>query len=58
MNGKSVVSVRRACTIGRLVAVARGLGGSRLFRRNYEQTYVLVTGRRFGVFDGLIEQQG
>ena len=43
---------------GRLVAVARGLGGSRLFRRNYEQTYVLVTGRRFGVFDGLIEQQG
>lgn len=43
---------------GRLVAATRGLGGSRLFRRNYEQTYALVTGRRFGVFDGLIAQQG
>lgn len=42
----------------RLVAMARGLGGSRLFRANYEHTHALVTGRRFGVFDGLIEQQG
>lgn len=42
----------------RLAAMARGLGGSRVFRPNYEQTNVLVTGRRFGVFDGLISQQG
>ncbi|MFL6071662.1 MAG: hypothetical protein ACJ72Y_10320 [Actinomycetes bacterium] len=42
----------------RIVATARGLGGKRVFRANFERTYVLATGRRFGVFDGLITQQG
>ena len=42
----------------RIVATARGLGGRRVFRANYERTHVLPTGRRFGVFDGLITQQG
>ena len=42
----------------RIVATARGLGGKRVFRANFERTYVMPTGRRFGVFDGLITQQG
>jgi hypothetical protein len=42
----------------RIVATARGLGGKRVFRPNFEQTHVLPTGRRFGVLDGLITQQG
>ena len=42
----------------RIVAMARGLGGKRVFRPNYERTHVLPTGRRYGVFDGLITQQG
>ena len=42
----------------RIVAMARGLGGKRVFRANYARTHVLPSGRRFGVFDGLIIQQG
>ena len=42
----------------RIVAMARGLGGKRVFRPNYERTHVLPTGRRYGVFDGMITQQG
>jgi hypothetical protein len=42
----------------RLAAAARGLAGNRVFRPNYELTQVLITGRRFGVYDGLIGQQG
>ena len=43
---------------GRLVTVARGLGGRRVFRPNYPTMLTMVTERRFGVFDGLITQQG
>lgn len=42
----------------RIVAMARGLGGKRVFRANYERTHVMPTGRRYGIFDGLITQQG
>jgi hypothetical protein len=42
----------------RIVAMARGVAGKRVFRANFEHTHVLPTGRRFGVFDGLITQQG
>ena len=41
-----------------IVAMARGLAGSRVFRANYEAMLTMPTGRRFGVFDGLITQQG
>ncbi len=42
----------------RLVTMARGLGGHRVFRPNYPTMLTMVTERRFGVFDGLITQQG
>jgi hypothetical protein len=42
----------------RIVAMARGLGGKRVFRANYQQSQVLPSGRRYGIFDGLITQQG
>ena len=38
--------------------MARGLAGNRVFRANYEAMQTMPTGRRFGVFDGLITQQG
>jgi hypothetical protein len=41
-----------------IVAMARGLAGNRVFRANYEAMLTMPTGRRFGVFDGLITQQG
>lgn len=41
-----------------IVAVARGLAGRRVFRPNYAEMQTMPTGRRFGVFDGLITQQG
>lgn len=41
-----------------IVAMARGLGGNRVFRPNYPALHGLPTGTRFGVFDGLITQQG
>jgi hypothetical protein len=41
-----------------VVAMARGLGGSKVFRPNYRTLHSLPTGTRFGVFDGLILQQG
>ena len=40
------------------VAMARGLGGHRVFRANYAAMLTMATERRFGVFDGLITQQG
>jgi hypothetical protein len=41
-----------------VVAAARGLGGNRAFRPNYRTMHSLPTGVRFGIFDGLITQQG
>jgi hypothetical protein len=41
-----------------VVAMARGLAGRRVFRPNYAGMLTMPTGRRFGVFDGLIIQQG
>lgn len=40
------------------VAMARGLGGHRVFRANYPTMLTMATERRFGLFDGLITQQG
>lgn len=40
------------------VAMARGLGGHRVFRANYPSMLTMATERRFGLFDGLIRQQG
>ncbi|MCZ3387442.1 MAG: hypothetical protein LH630_10885 [Actinomycetia bacterium] len=41
-----------------IVATARGLGGHRVFRPNYAGMQTMPTGHRFGLFDGLITQQG
>ncbi|MCZ3388506.1 MAG: hypothetical protein LH645_05165 [Actinomycetia bacterium] len=41
-----------------IVAMARGLAGRRVFRPNYAGMQTMPTGRRFGVFDGLVIQQG
>lgn len=41
-----------------IVAMARGLAGRRAFRPNYEEMQTMPSGRRFGIFDGLITQQG
>jgi hypothetical protein len=41
-----------------LVAMARGLAGHRVFRPNYPSMLTMPTERRFGLFDGLITQQG
>lgn len=41
-----------------LVAMARGLAGNRVFRPNYDGIQTMPTERRFGIFDGLIVQQG
>ncbi len=41
-----------------LVAMARGLAGRRVFRPNYPSMLTMPTERRFGLFDGLIIQQG
>ena len=41
-----------------IVAMARGLAGRRVFRPNYAEMQTMSTGRRFGLFDGLITQQG
>jgi hypothetical protein len=41
-----------------IVAMARGFAGRRVFRPNYSGMLTMPTGHRFGVFDGLIIQQG
>jgi hypothetical protein len=41
-----------------VVAMARGLAGRRVFRPNYPSMLTMPTERRFGLFDGLITQQG
>lgn len=41
-----------------IVAMARGLAGHRVFRPNYAGMQTMSTGYRFGLFDGLITQQG
>jgi hypothetical protein len=41
-----------------IVAMARGLAGRRVFRPNYEGMQTMPTEHRFGIFDGLIVQQG
>jgi hypothetical protein len=41
-----------------VVAMARGLAGNRVFRPNYAGMQTMPTERRFGLFDGLIVQQG
>lgn len=41
-----------------MVAMARGLTGRRTFRPNYSEMQTMPTGRRFGIYDGLVTQQG
>jgi hypothetical protein len=43
---------------GPLVSIARELGAHRIFRPNYSSIHNLPSGRRFGLIDGLIAQQG
>ena len=41
-----------------VVAMARGIAGRRVFRPNYAEMQTMPSGSRFGLFDGLITQQG
>ena len=57
-SGVVTASMDEYANSSRVVAMARGLGGHRVFRPNYESMLTMATERRFGLFDGLITQQG